>query len=82
MTWRSHVRDEMDDARLVAVGRARQPRNKDRPESRRAFAAKSAAYLQRGVGLIVLDIVTESTVQSAQRVDPLSRPGLVVFHAR
>lgn len=33
------------------------PGNKDRPESRRAFASKSVAYLQRGIGLIVVDIV-------------------------
>jgi hypothetical protein len=35
------------------------PRNKDRPEARRAFAAKCAAYLQVGVGLLVVDVVTE-----------------------
>jgi hypothetical protein len=34
------------------------PGNKDRAEARRAFAAKCAAYLQRGIGLIVVDIVT------------------------
>ena len=53
-----HVRDELDDARLVAAVELVSPRNKDRPESRRAFAAKSAAYLQRGVGLIILDVIT------------------------
>lgn len=45
--------------RLVAVVELVSPRNKDRAESRRAFAAKCAAYLQRGIGLIVIDIVTE-----------------------
>lgn len=35
------------------------PGNKDRPEARRGFAAKCAAYLQRGIGLVILDIVTE-----------------------
>jgi len=35
------------------------PRNKDRNESRLGFAAKSAAYLQRGVGLVTVDVVTE-----------------------
>ncbi len=44
---------------LVAVVELVSPRNKDRTESRRAFAAKCAAYLQRGIGLIVVDIVTE-----------------------
>jgi hypothetical protein len=44
---------------LVAAVELVSPANKDRPETRRAFAAKCAAYLQRGVGLAVVDIVTE-----------------------
>jgi hypothetical protein len=52
------VRDERDDARLVGVVELLRLRNKDRPESRRAFAAKCAAYLQRGIGVMILDIVT------------------------
>ncbi len=52
------VRDQTDDARLVAVVELVSPRNKDRDDSRRAFAAKCAAYLQRGVGLLVIDVVT------------------------
>ena len=43
---------------LVAANELVSLRNKDRPEARRAFAAKCAAYLQRGIGLIVVDIVT------------------------
>ncbi len=35
------------------------PSNKDRPASRRAFASKCVGYLNRGVSLIVVDIVTE-----------------------
>jgi hypothetical protein len=35
------------------------PGNKDRPEARRAFAAKCASYLQQGVGLVIVDVVTE-----------------------
>jgi hypothetical protein len=35
------------------------PGNKDRPETRRAFAAKCATYLQQGVGLVIVDVVTE-----------------------
>jgi Protein of unknown function (DUF4058) len=50
------VRDERDDARLVAVVELVSPRNKD--ESRLGFAAKSAAYLERGIGLVIIDIVT------------------------
>ncbi|WP_020473814.1 hypothetical protein [Zavarzinella formosa] len=34
------------------------PGNKDREETRRAFAAKCATYVQRAIGLIVIDIVT------------------------
>jgi hypothetical protein len=52
------VRDEFNDARLVGVVELVSPRNKDRAESRRAFAAKCAAYLQRGIGLVMVDIVT------------------------
>ncbi len=43
---------------LVAAIELVSPGNKDRNESRRAFAAKCAAYLQRGIGLIIVDIVT------------------------
>jgi hypothetical protein len=50
--------DLLDDARLVAVVELISPRNKDRAEARRAFAAKCVAYLQRGIGLVVVDIVT------------------------
>jgi hypothetical protein len=35
------------------------PANKDRPDSRDAFVAKCKAYLQRGVGLIIVDVVTD-----------------------
>src|SRR5438132_612698 len=45
-------------ATLVAAVELVSPGNKDRPEARRTFAAKCAAYLQRGVGVIVVDIVT------------------------
>lgn len=34
------------------------PGNKDRPESRRAFAIKYASYLHQGVGLVIVDVVT------------------------
>jgi hypothetical protein len=52
------VLDQRDDARLVGVVELVSPRNKDRATSRRAFAAKCAAYLQRGIGVVVTDIVT------------------------
>ena len=34
------------------------PGNKDRPDTRKAFAAKCASYLHQGVSLIIMDIVT------------------------
>jgi hypothetical protein len=43
---------------LVAAIELVSPANKDRDEMRRAFAAKCAAYLQRGIGLMVIDIAT------------------------
>lgn len=46
-------------ATLVAAVELVSPGNKDRPETRRAFAAKCAAYLQQGIGLVVIDVVTE-----------------------
>ena len=52
------VIDTRDGAQLAAVIELISPGNKDRPETRRAFAAKCAAYLGRGIGLICIDIVT------------------------
>jgi hypothetical protein len=43
---------------LVAAIELVSPGNKDRVAACRAFAAKCAAHLQRGIGLIVVDIVT------------------------
>jgi hypothetical protein len=43
---------------LVAAFELVSPANKDRPETRRAFAAKCLGYLQQGVGLVIVDIVT------------------------
>jgi hypothetical protein len=43
---------------LVAAIELVSPGNKDRDQTRRAFAAKCAAYLQRGIGLVIVDIVT------------------------
>jgi len=35
------------------------PSNKDRPERREAFVTKCAAYLQQGLTLVVVDVVTD-----------------------
>jgi hypothetical protein len=45
--------------RLVAAIELVSPANKDRPSSRRAFARKCGSYLQRGVSVVVVDVVTE-----------------------
>ena len=45
-------------ATLVGAIELVSPGNKDREETRRAFATKCAAYLTRGVGLIIVDTVT------------------------
>ncbi len=52
------IRDRDEDARVVAVIEVMSPRNKDRPEARRGFAAKLVDYLRRGAGLVVLDVIT------------------------
>jgi hypothetical protein len=46
------------DPRLVATVELVSPRNKDRPRSREAFAAKCAGHLRRGCGVVVVDVVT------------------------
>jgi hypothetical protein len=35
------------------------PANKDRPAQREAFVFKCASYLQQGIGLMIVDVVTE-----------------------
>ena len=44
---------------LVAAVELVSPGNKDRPETRLAFVSKCVTYLQQGVGLILVDIVTD-----------------------
>ena len=46
-------------ATLVAAVELISPGNKDRPETRRAFVAKCLSYLQMGMGLVIVDIVTQ-----------------------
>jgi hypothetical protein len=46
-------------APLVAAIELVSPGNKDRTETRRAFVAKCSSYLQLGIGLVVVDVVTE-----------------------
>lgn len=44
---------------LVAAIELVSPGNKDRAETRQAFAAKCSSYLQLGIGVVIVDVVTD-----------------------
>jgi hypothetical protein len=52
------VRDATDDYRILAVAELVSPGNKKEKGERERFAAKCLSYLSRGIGLVVIDIVT------------------------
>jgi hypothetical protein len=54
-----HVFDTQEGPVLVGAVELVSPANKDRPETREAFVAKCKALLQAGLGLVLVDIVTE-----------------------
>jgi len=62
--------------RLVAAIELVSPRNKDRPEARRAYAMKCANYLYQGIGLIVIDIVTDRHANHHNETMQLMQAGL------
>ncbi len=66
---------------LVAAIELVSPGNKDRPESRQAFAVKCAAYLQRGMGVIVIDIVTSRKSRPLDDLLALLHPALPPIQA-
>jgi hypothetical protein len=53
------VYNDEEGPRLVAAIELVGPANKDRPSHRRMFVVKCAGYLQEGVGLAVVDVVTQ-----------------------
>ena len=55
------VYDEKRHSRLVAAVEIVSPANKDRPEHRRAFAAKCAGLLRERVSVVIIDMVTTRT---------------------
>ncbi|HKI31369.1 MAG TPA: DUF4058 family protein [Gemmataceae bacterium] len=69
------VFSESGGATLVAAVELASPANKDRPEARRTFAAKCAAYLQRGIGLVIVDFVTERRANLHNELVDLLGPG-------
>ena len=54
------VYDEKHHSRLVAAIEIVSPANKDRPEHRRAFAAKCAGLLRERVSVVIVDVVTSA----------------------
>jgi hypothetical protein len=57
-SWTVEVVSTEGGRTLVAAIELVSPANKDRVGKRRLFAAKCATYLSRGIGLIVVDVVT------------------------
>jgi Protein of unknown function (DUF4058) len=53
------VLHDEEGPRLVAAIELASPANKDRPANRQIFAVKCASYLQSGVSVVIVDIVTE-----------------------
>lgn len=53
------VYEELGGAQLRAAIELVSPANKDRPGSRRTFAAKCAGYLKQAVSVTIIDVVTE-----------------------
>jgi hypothetical protein len=52
------VLTDFGDPQLAAAVELVSPSNKDRPKARAAFVAKCADYLNRGCGVVVVDVVT------------------------
>lgn len=55
------VYDERHGRRLVAAIEIASPANKDRPETRRMFAAKCASLMHERVAVVIVDVVTTRT---------------------
>ena len=55
------VMQQMGGPKLRSAIELVSPASKDRASHRRAFAVKCAGYLQQGVAVIIIDIVTERT---------------------
>jgi hypothetical protein len=67
---------------LVAAIELVSPSNKDRPDSRRAFVTKCASYLHQGIGLVIVDVVTERLANlHDELVRLLEQPARFAFSA-
>jgi len=56
------VYQDLGGAQLRGAVEIVSPANKDRAGHRLTFAAKCAGYLQKGIGVMVIDVVTERSV--------------------
>jgi hypothetical protein len=54
-----HIINDEEGPTVVSAIELVSPANKDRPANRRAFAVKCASYLQDGVSVMIVDVVTE-----------------------
>lgn len=60
-SYEIRVYQDLGGAELRGAIELISPANKDRAGSRRTFAAKCAGYLKRGIGLVIVDVVTSRT---------------------
>ncbi|MBP3960285.1 hypothetical protein J8F10_34085 [Gemmata sp. G18] len=56
--------------------------NKDRPEARDAFVAKCETYLQSGVGVVIVDVVTARTANLHDDLMARISPGVTTWGER
>ena len=54
-----NILNDEEGPKIVAAIELVSPANKDRPANRRAFTVKCASYLQDGVSVMIVDVVTE-----------------------
>jgi hypothetical protein len=57
-SYEIRVYQDLGGAELRGAVELVSPANKDREGSRRTFAAKCAGYLQHGIGIVIVDVVT------------------------
>src|SRR5204863_2764275 len=67
-TYEIRVYQDLGGAQLRAAIELISPANKDRAGSRRTFAAKCAGYLQHGIAVVMVDIVTSRTANLHQEL--------------
>ncbi len=79
-TFEIQVRQE-GGLRIVATIELISPANKDRPTLRQALVRKCASYLQQGIGVMIVDIVTERSANlHAELVEELAPTVTIDLH--